>query len=111
MWFLYLVLTPPADLPRITGAVEDPVEEADSEDDSVAVGDAEPDVDAEASDRREQRQQHDDKEDVGGGVEGVEVIEGLLCRQGCQIAKFDCAPRPPSRRNPSKGRDQILQCT
>ena len=80
MWFLYLILTAPrpADLPRITGAVEEPVEEADSEDDSIEVGDA-ADV---ASDCRELRQQQEeDGDDDGEGAEGVEVIdEGLLCR-------------------------------
>ena len=99
MWFLYLVLTAPDDLARSTGAVEDPVEEADSEDDdSVAEGDADELVaDVVAGDLREHRQQQDgsaaigeeqdgDDDDGGeGGVggaleEGVEVVDGLLCR-------------------------------
>ena len=82
MWFLYLLL----DLTRSTGAVEDPVEEADSEDD-----DDEEESDAEgvatADVRREQRQQQEGSmvgEGVGGAavveVEGVEPIEDLLCR-------------------------------
>ena len=81
MWFLYLLL----DLTRSTGAVEDPVEEADSEEDddeeSAAEGVAKADV------RREQRQQQEGSmvgEGVGGAavveVEGVEPIEDLLCR-------------------------------
>ena len=81
MWFLYLL----PDLTRSTGAVEDPVDEADSEEDdeeeSAAEGVAKADV------RREQRQQQEGSmvagEGVGGAVvevEGVEPIEDLLCR-------------------------------
>ena len=75
------------------------MEEADSEEDadadSVAEGDAEPTADA----VREHRQQQDDRMmgDGGGGaveVEGVEVIEGLLCRD-------DIAPPPPLRDEPT----------
>ena len=86
MWFLYLVLTapPPDDLPRSTGAVEEPVEEADSEDDdSIAVGDGELSVVDSRERRQQQEEDGDDDDDVGGGaecVEGVEVIEGILCR-------------------------------
>ena len=82
MWFLYLL----PDLTRSTGAVEDPVDEADSEvedddEESAAEGVAKADV------RREQRQQQEGSmvagEGVGGAVvevEGVEPIEDLLCR-------------------------------
>ena len=80
MWFLYLL----PDLARSTGAVEDPVDEADSEEDdeeeSAAEGVTAADV------LREQRQQQEGSmvgEGVGGAVvevEGVEPIEDLLCR-------------------------------
>ena len=82
MWFLYLL----PDLARSTGAVEDPVDEADSEEEdddeeSAAEGVAKADV------RREQRQQQEGSmvgEGVGGAAveveEGVEPIEDLLCR-------------------------------
>ena len=81
MWFLYLLL----DLDRSTGAVEDPVDEADSEEEED--DDEESAAEGAAADvRREQRQQQEGSmvgEGAGGAVEveGVEQpIEDLLCR-------------------------------